>query len=75
MYCDDKQKDNAGTSRKYLGCQGWIYENTSSGNGKEGLTLGETYEWKGYAIDKYGNKYESEVCEFTFTDEGSRFKE
>lgn len=75
MYCDDKQKDNAGTSGKYLGCQGWIYENMSSGNGKEGLTLGETYEWKGYAIDKYGNRYESEVCEFTFTDEGSRFKE
>lgn len=74
MYSDNKQKDTAGTSGKYMGCQGWIDQNMSSGNGEAGLTLGETYEWKGYVIDKYGNRYESEVCEFTFTDDGSRFK-
>ncbi len=72
-YCDSKQKNAAGTSGGYRGCQGWIDSSSTSGNGEAGLTLGETYEWKGYVIDRYGNKYESDICEFTFTDNGSRF--
>ena len=37
------------------------------------LKLGETYEWMAYVYDTQGNKYCSDIQEYTFTGKGSRF--
>ncbi len=37
------------------------------------LELGETYEWSAYVYDTQGNKHCSDIQEYTFTGDGSRF--